>query len=223
MSATKTILDAIADRISRSPTFWGNSITVLAPSIERYDEKLDSQLLMLGVGVKVLMPNISSTEGDSRVRCDDVDIVVICVEKWQHNATTVTVQDMAESAITELQHYTALGTIEPLVFVSAEEWIPETQEESEYRQVSLKFKTMFTIKSTAITTGTPTITLGSTTVTITGPSGASFRYTLDGSNPTYESTLYAAPFTKPGVGVVINSRAFKTGEVASETATSTVT
>jgi hypothetical protein len=63
-------------------------------------------------------------------------------------------------------------------------------------------------------------------VTISGPSGATIRYTIDGTEPTSRSTVYSTAIT-PSPGQTIKARAFRKGwknsAVASETYSTTST
>ena len=61
----------------------------------------------------------------------------------------------------------------------------------------------------------------STQVTISGPDGAEIRYTVDGSTPTAESSLYSEALTLTGT-VLVKAIAIKNG-VSSEVASKTFT
>ena len=68
----------------------------------------------------------------------------------------------------------------------------------------------------AFTTDSVDVTLACATA------GATIRYTLDGSEPTSSSTVYSAPITID-VSTTIKAKAFKSGYVASDTASATYT
>ena len=60
------------------------------------------------------------------------------------------------------------------------------------------------------------------TVIITAESGATIYYTIDGSNPTDQSTLYTGPFTVSGATTTVKAKAYVNG-VYGSTATATYT
>src|SRR5262249_24960941 len=60
------------------------------------------------------------------------------------------------------------------------------------------------------------------TITLSGPAGATIRYTTDGSTPTASSTAYSTPFTLP-LSCTLKAVAFKVDYTTSATASAAYT
>jgi alpha-tubulin suppressor-like RCC1 family protein len=86
-----------------------------------------------------------------------------------------------------------------------------------------------TITLTAGTLATPTVEpaagvyMPAQSITLAGPAGATLRYTLDGTEPTATSPIYAGPLTLSEGTVTVKARAFQTDWTPSATRTASYT
>jgi hypothetical protein len=177
-----------------------------------------------GLAIVIGRPEMVNASPNSRVLCEDLEVIIEVVEDTALNRAPSTGTgvklDVCRMAVAVLLHGWSHDGKHGLIYLRSDP-IPDAALDAGKRGWQLTFQSKAHAHAVPDQVARPVPTDGGPTLTITcATSGAAIYYTLDGSPPSKEATLYSTAVDINGLptGTIARAAAYKNGLRPSDTA-----